>query len=299
MVLHANQGVDFNVSNERNSCSELRKMVRGKSNNWWKCSGLKKPTEGICKWEEKVSLTSPTVAISKGIGMVHHILVLVPNWPEGQQVHMEPKHKGMFMDYKEKAIEIMEEYAKKYNLHDPNKQKKVRDIPVGDGVIVKLKNSCGSKGKSIPTNLQRIGSQQKWRTVQRTDHLKEQGCWTTDLYFLSHTSSTNQRQITIALIIMRESGKSMGAYQTADIKEEISRLMVGRDVILTVEKIRHSLQTWYCNVILEYTNECGIRNAWISFSLDVQQVWNSDGWAWKAMVSERTGRYAVLTEHIS
>ena len=33
---------------------------------------------------------------------------------------MEPKHKGMFMDYK-KAVEITEEYAKKYNLHvDPN-----------------------------------------------------------------------------------------------------------------------------------------------------------------------------------
>ena len=62
--------------------------------------------------------------------MVHQHFMLVPSLTvaENMVLGMEPK-KGIFIDYK-KAVEITEEYAKKYNLHvDPNA--KVIDIPVG------------------------------------------------------------------------------------------------------------------------------------------------------------------------
>ena len=127
----ANQGVDFNVKR-----GEIHALMgengAGKSTLMKMLFGLEQPTEGeIYVNGEKVSLTSPTVAISKGIGMVHQHFMLVPNLTvaENMVLGMEPKHKGMFMDYK-KAVEITEEYAKKYNLHvDPNA--KVRDVPVG------------------------------------------------------------------------------------------------------------------------------------------------------------------------
>ena len=230
----ANQGVDFNVKR-----GEIHALMgengAGKSTLMKMLFGLEQPTEGeIYVNGEKVSLTSPTVAISKGIGMVHQHFMLVPNLTvaENMVLGMEPKHKGMFMDYK-KAVEITEEYAKKYNLHvDPNA--KVRDIPVGMKQKVEILKALVRGAKILildePTAV--LTTQETEELFKELVHLKEQGY---TMIFISHKLH-EIKQITDRLTIMR-SGKSMGVYQTADIsKEEISRLMVGRDVILTVEK---------------------------------------------------------------
>ena len=126
----ANQGVDFNVKK-----GEIHALMgengAGKSTLMKMLFGLEQPTDGeIFINGEKVNLTSPTVAISKGIGMVHQHFMLVPNLTVAENIvlGMEPKSKG-FIDFK-KAKQITEEYRKKYNLYvDPDA--KVRDIPVG------------------------------------------------------------------------------------------------------------------------------------------------------------------------
>ena len=227
----------------------------GKSTLMKMLFGLEQPTEGeIYVNGEKVSLTSPTVAISKGIGMVHQHFMLVPNLTvaENMVLGMEPKHKGMFMDYK-KAVEITEEYAKKYNLHvDPNA--KVRDIPVGMKQKVEILKALVRGAKILildePTAV--LTTQETEELFKELIHLKEQGY---TMIFISHKLH-EIKQITDRLTIMR-SGKSMGVYQTADIsKEEISRLMVGRDVILTVEKDQAQPTDVVLRVRdLEYTNE--------------------------------------------
>lgn len=250
----ANQGVDFNVKR-----GEIHALMgengAGKSTLMKMLFGLEQPTEGeIYVNGEKVSLTSPTVAISKGIGMVHQHFMLVPNLTvaENMVLGMEPKHKGMFMDYK-KAVEITEEYAKKYNLHvDPNA--KVRDIPVGMKQKVEILKALVRGAKILildePTAV--LTAQETEELFKELVHLKEQGY---TMIFISHKLH-EIKQITDRLTIMR-SGKSMGVYQTADIsKEEISRLMVGRDVILTVEKDQAQPTDVVLRVRdLEYTNE--------------------------------------------
>ena len=250
----ANQGVDFNVKR-----GEIHALMgengAGKSTLMKMLFGLEQPTEGeIYVNGEKVSLTSPTVAISKGIGMVHQHFMLVPNLTvaENMVLGMEPKHKGMFMDYK-KAVEITEEYAKKYNLHvDPNA--KVRDIPVGMKQKVEIMKALVRGAKILildePTAV--LTTQETEELFKELIHLKEQGY---TMIFISHKLH-EIKQITDRLTIMR-SGKSMGVYQTADIsKEEISRLMVGRDVILTVEKDQAQPTDVVLRVRdLEYTNE--------------------------------------------
>lgn len=250
----ANQGVDFNVKR-----GEIHALMgengAGKSTLMKMLFGLEQPTEGeIYVNGEKVSLTSPTVAISKGIGMVHQHFMLVPNLTvaENMGLGMEPKHKGMFMDYK-KAVEITEEYAKKYNLHvDPNA--KVRDIPVGMKQKVEILKALVRGAKILildePTAV--LTTQETEELFKELIHLKEQGY---TMIFISHKLH-EIKQITDRLTIMR-SGKSMGVYQTADIsKEEISRLMVGRDVILTVEKDQAQPTDVVLRVRdLEYTNE--------------------------------------------
>ena len=250
----ANQGVDFNVKR-----GEIHALMgengAGKSTLMKMLFGLEQPTEGeIYVNGEKVSLTSPTVAISKGIGMVHQHFMLVPNLTvaENMVLGMEPKHKGMFMDYK-KAVEITEEYAKKYNLHvDPNA--KVRDIPVGMKQKVEILKALVRGAKILildePTAV--LTTQETEELFKELIHLKEQGY---TMIFISHKLH-EIKQITDRLTIMR-SGKSMGVYQTADIsKEEISRLMVGRDVILTVENDQAQPTDVVLRVRdLEYTNE--------------------------------------------
>lgn len=229
----ANQGVDFNVKR-----GEIHALMgengAGKSTLMKMLFGMEQPTDGeIIVNGEKVHLTSPTVAISKGIGMVHQHFMLVPSLTVAENIvlGMEPK-KGAFIDYK-KAVEITEENAKKYNLHvDANA--KVIDIPVGMKQKVEILKALVRGAKILildePTAV--LTTQETTELFRELIALKEQGY---TIIFISHKLK-EIKQITDRLTIMR-GGKSMGIYNTADITEQdISRLMVGRDVVLTVEK---------------------------------------------------------------
>ena len=127
----ANQDVDLNVRK-----GEIHALMgengAGKSTLMKMLFGLEQPTEGeIYVNGEKVHLSSPNVAISKGIGMVHQHFMLVPSLTVAENIvlGMTPKKNGIFID-RQKAIKITEEYSKKFNLAvDPNAR--VVDIPVG------------------------------------------------------------------------------------------------------------------------------------------------------------------------
>ena len=127
----ANKGVNFNVRK-----GEIHALMgengAGKSTLVKMLFGMEQPTSGEIKVNgETVKLSSPDAAISKGIGMVHQHFMLVPSLTvaENMVLGMVPTKKGLFIDY-QKAVELTEENAKKYNLHvDPHA--KVADIPVG------------------------------------------------------------------------------------------------------------------------------------------------------------------------
>ncbi len=249
----ANQGVDFNVRR-----GEIHALMgengAGKSTLMKMLFGLEQPTAGeIIVNGEPVRLTSPTVAIAKGIGMVHQHFMLVPSLTVAENIvlGMAPK-KGMFIDYK-KAVEITEEFSQKYNLHvEPDKR--VMDIPVGMKQKVEILKALVRGAKILildePTAV--LTTQETEELFRELIHLKEQGY---TIIFISHKLK-EIKQITDRLTIMR-GGRSMGVYETADITEqEISRLMVGRDVVLAVQKDKARpgepvLQVWD----LEYTNE--------------------------------------------
>ena len=249
----ANQGVDFNVKK-----GEIHALMgengAGKSTLMKMLFGLEQPTDGeIIINGEKVNLTSPTVAISKGIGMVHQHFMLVPSLTvaENMVLGMEPKSKG-FIDYK-KAVQITEEFSKKYKLEvDPDA--KVRDIPVGMKQKVEILKALVRGAKILildePTAV--LTTQETSELFKELINLKNQGH---TVIFISHKLN-EIKEITDRLTIMR-AGKSMGVYNTADIsKEEISKLMVGRDVVLTVEKEKAKPTDVVLKVRnLEYTNE--------------------------------------------
>ena len=249
----ANQGVDFNVRQ-----GEIHALMgengAGKSTLMKMLFGLEQPTTGeIIVNGETVRLTSPTVAISKGIGMVHQHFMLVPSLTVAENIvlGMAPK-KGLFIDYK-KAVEITEEYAQKYNLFvDPDKR--VMDIPVGMKQKVEILKALVRGAKILildePTAV--LTTQETEELFRELIHLKEQGY---TIIFISHKLK-EIKQITDRLTIMR-AGRSMGVYETASITEqEISRLMVGRDVVLAVQKDKAQPKEPVLQVRdLEYTNE--------------------------------------------
>ena len=89
----ANQGVDFNLRK-----GEIHALMgengAGKSTLMKMLFGLEQPTSGeIWVNGEKLNLSSPSVAISHGIGMVHQHFMLVPSLTvaENMVLGMVPK----------------------------------------------------------------------------------------------------------------------------------------------------------------------------------------------------------------
>jgi len=73
--------------------------------------GLEQPTDGtIYLNDERVTLSSPLEAISKGIGMVHQHFMLVSSLTVAENIvlGMAPKKGGLFIDYKE-AVRLTRE----------------------------------------------------------------------------------------------------------------------------------------------------------------------------------------------
>ena len=230
----ANQGVDFNLRK-----GEIHALMgengAGKSTLMKMLFGLEQPTSGeIIVNGEKLELTSPSVAIAHGIGMVHQHFMLVPSLSvaENMVLGMVPKKSGLFID-RAKAIEITREYSERFNLRvEP--EAKVMDIPVGMKQKVEILKALVRGAKILimdePTAV--LTSQETAELFVELKNLKNQGY---TIVFISHKLNEIM-EITDRLTIMRN-GRSMGVYNTKDVtKEEISRLMVGRDVVLSVQK---------------------------------------------------------------
>ncbi len=230
----ANLEVDFNLRR-----GEIHALMgengAGKSTLMKILFGMEQPTGGEIIFNgEKLEITSPTVAINHGIGMVHQHFMLVPSLSVAENIvlGMVPRKSGMFID-RAKAIEITREYAERFNLRvEP--ESRVMDIPVGMKQKVEILKALVRGAKILimdePTAV--LTSQETADLFVELRHLKEQGY---TIVFISHKLNEIM-EITDRLTITRN-GRSMGVYNTRDVtKEDISRLMVGRDVVLTVQK---------------------------------------------------------------
>lgn len=262
----ANKGVSFSVCE-----SEIHALVgengAGKSTLMKILFGLEQPDGGeIYLNNNKIAITSPSVAIKNGIGMVHQHFMLVPSLTVAENVvlGLEPKNKGFF-DYK-KAVAITEELSQKYNLFvDPNLI--VEDLPVGMKQKIEILKALYRGAKILildePTAV--LTPQETVELFNQLIHLKNSGH---TIIFISHKLN-EVKQISDRVTIMRN-GRNVGVFNTADVSEnDISKLMVGRDVILKLDKNNKKLGKTVLNVKnLNYISETGkkvLKN--ISFSV--------------------------------
>lgn len=202
--------------------------------------GLESPEQGqIFLNGEEIQLKSPLEAIKKGIGMVHQHFMLVSSLTVAENIVLgiEPK-KSIFVDMN-KAIDISKELAKKYNF-DIDVTQRVEELPVGIKQKVEILKAL-YRGADIlildePTAV--LTPQETEELFVQLKKLKELGH---TLIFISHKLDEIKTICDRATIM--KSGKSKGTYKVSEIStNEMSKLMVGRDVVMTFDKKPLSLK---------------------------------------------------------
>ncbi|MEN1759835.1 ABC transporter ATP-binding protein [Anoxynatronum sibiricum] len=230
----ANKDVDFSVRK-----GEIHAIMgengAGKSTLMKILFGMEQPEKGDIFFKgEKVVLHSPNTAINYGIGMVHQHFMLVPSLTvaENMVLGVEPKKSSVLFDF-EKAVQMTEEVSQKYNLAiDPKAI--VEDLAVGKKQKLEILKALlrGAEVLILDEPTAVLTPQETKELFEELINLKNQGF---TIIFISHKLK-EIKQITDRLTILRN-GRSMGIHETKAISEqEISRLMVGRDVVLKVDK---------------------------------------------------------------
>jgi len=229
----ANNKVNFSIKK-----GEIHALVgengAGKSTLMRILFGLEKTESGTISVNgEVVQINSPFDAIAYGIGMVHQHFMLVPSLTVAENIVLgvEPK-KGISINI-DKAARDTKKLSEKYNLTvDP--LAKVQYLPVGIKQKVEILKAL-HRGAEIlildePTAV--LTPQETKELFDELKLLKDQG---NTIIFISHKLH-EVKEFCDRITIMRN-GKSMGVFNTSDVSEaDISRLMVGRDVVLKVEK---------------------------------------------------------------
>ena len=206
----------------------------GKSTLMKMLFGMLTPTSGqILVDGQEVHFTSSSDAIAKGLGMVHQHFMQVPSMTVADNLILgaEPKH-GLSVDRK-KAVEITEELSKKYNLK-VDAREKVEDISLAMRQKLEILKAL-YRGAHIlildePTAV--LTPQETEELFEQLKLLREKGH---TIIFISHKLN-EVKELCNRMTILRD-GQTMGSYDIAELDEnEISRLMVGREVSLDIQK---------------------------------------------------------------
>ena len=231
--VRANHKVNFSVR-----AGEIHALMgengAGKSTLMKILYGECQPEEGqIYLYDQPVKLSSPQDAIAHGIGMVHQHFMLVPSLTVAENVFLGMEPKKHFLIDTASVEQKTEELAKKYNFNIPIKAK-VADIPVGVKQKVEILKALARGAKILildePTAV--LTPQETEELFAQLLKFKEEGH---TIIFISHKLG-EIKQICDRITIMK-SGEGVGTFELEGMDEaDISRLMVGRDVVQKIDK---------------------------------------------------------------
>lgn len=196
--------------------------------------GLYQPEEGeIRKDGEKVEISDPNIANELGIGMVHQHFKLVECFSVLDNIILgvEPNRHGFLK--KAEAKKRVDELSEKYGLH-VDTDAVIEDISVGMQQRTEILKMLYRNNEILifdePTAV--LTPQEITELMQIMKGLAAEG---KSILFISHKLNEIM-EVADRCTVLRK-GKYVG---TVDIKEttkeELSRMMVGRDVSFTVEK---------------------------------------------------------------
>ena len=228
----ANHNVNFTVDQ-----GEIHALVgengAGKSTLMKMLYGLEDVTSGqIYLNGEELKMSSSKEAIAHGIGMVHQHFMLVDSLTGAENMMLGLK-KTSFITNRRREIEITNEVAKKYNF-EIDASRRVRDMSVGMKQKLEILKILYRSAKLIildePTAV--LTPQETEELFERLLELKERGM---TIIFISHKLNEIKR-ISDRITVLK-GGVTKGTYLTKDVsEEEISNLMVGREISFAYEK---------------------------------------------------------------
>ncbi|HEC22687.1 MAG TPA: ABC transporter ATP-binding protein [Chloroflexi bacterium] len=229
----ANNNVDFTVE-----AGEVHALVgengAGKTTLMNILYGLVKPDSGeIFLDGNKVSIGHPDDAIRLGIGMVHQHFKLVPSFTVAQNIMLgiEPSTFGVLRQRDEN--EAVARLAEQYGLPvDPTAH--VRDLPVGMQQRVEILKVLQREAKILildePTAV--LTPQEVGELIRIVRNLSKLGY---TIIFITH-KLVEVMHVADRVSVMR-GGRMMGTKKVSDTSiPELARMMVGREVILQLEK---------------------------------------------------------------
>jgi ABC-type uncharacterized transport system ATPase subunit len=229
----ANDHVDFDLAN-----GEVHALLgengAGKSTLMNILYGLYHPDEGEIRLRGKsVRIHSPREAIDLGIGMVHQHFMLIPVMTVAENIVLDTEpHKGPFLDIDE-AEERVQEISKQFGLA-VRPDARVEAISVGMQQRVEILKAL-YRGAEIlildePTAV--LTPQEAQELFEILESLKAEG---KSIIFISHKLN-EVLEVAERITVLRR-GKTIETVPREGATEEgLARLMVGREVLLRVDK---------------------------------------------------------------
>ena len=229
----ANKDITFTV-NEGEIHALIGENGAGKTTLMKILFGLENCQQGKIYLDGKeVHIENPLDAIAKGVGMVHQHFMLVPNLSVAENVVLgiEPGP-GQIFD-KKTAVRMTEEASEKFQLKvDPNAL--VRDISVGLKQKVELLKALirGAKVLILDEPTAVLTPQEVGELFVQLKSLKANGY---GIIFISHKLDEVMELCDSATVLRH--GRVTGFVKKEEMNElALSRLIVGRDIVNTIEK---------------------------------------------------------------
>ncbi len=196
--------------------------------------GLEQPTSGkIILNDQEVKISSPFIANSLGIGMVHQNFKLINELTVAENIILGKEITKYGLIDKKASYEFVERLSKEFGMEiDP--KEKVGNLSIVQKQKVEILKVLAKDAKIIildePTAV--LTPQETQEFFIQLKLLKDKGH---TIVIITHKLN-EIKQICDRITIMRN-GKYIGMYHVKDVtEEEISRLMVGRNIIRKVEK---------------------------------------------------------------
>jgi general nucleoside transport system ATP-binding protein len=197
--------------------------------------GLYSPDEGeILVNGDRVQISSPGDAIARGIGMVHQHFMLIPVMSVAENIVLavEPRRDGVLLDYRA-ARERVRELSRSFGFAiDPDAL--IQDITVGQQQRVEILKALYRSADILildePTAV--LTPQEAVELFGILENLRGEGM---SIIFISHKLN-EVLDIANRVTVLRR-GKVIETLPTAGATEEdLARRMVGRDVVLRIDK---------------------------------------------------------------